>query len=1274
MAERSLKNVALYHAVTEAGRSKATSPPRVVVEETTSPDDVIMSGESFAQHTQTHNFTSKGDSPVIQSSVVPSRLQRETPSSEEDDKPSTRRMIRAIDSASANTQILVDIKENILESSDRPADDRLETNEVDVVGREEDYYKRIHPTKTIVAVQGKDTEQVLTTSIDRPGSGEGDGAPRGRSLSLTGPETGKDTAAATNVSASRVEQATERPVLPSESFRSHHDQRKTNPDIQDIITGIVKLLNGNVKVQTNPSLPPGVGGRPLRPLSTRINNRGPPRITDLPELPPDFNSPVLPPHPAVVPMPPPPPPPLQTTRVPPPYPFDLPPGIVPLPPQPTQGNSPSSHPFMTGVPLPEQMVPVNPGGFSNRPMGGQNFGGRPTRPRPTRPRPTGQHQNPNRRPLPGQPIGPDMPVSKPGIMKKPTVDDLKETTSFFDENEYGSVMSTNNRNNMTEIGDLSTELRPPSKKIPTTTEDAESNVKEDEVTTTNEQNNSSDPEKEKKPPVMETEKSDEAPKIIATLTSSASTVTEATKATLPEEIETLSEEPVLLEPSTGVGVAVPVLESSMMEVATSEVTAGVSSMDTQSSTAVSTPPITKVPIRGTPPDTQHTQLQPTIGGEDGFPYYPYRPRPGIVLDDTEYKPGVGLNRPIITAPSGGYPGEAFDITVSAIQGPGGNTGQPFVYPVEIEGVKLSDSDNGEISVITAPKEGQHFVSIDGKRTYFNLFGSSTEEGLVTPSKVQPAAGMKNPPPSAIGTGFAVAQPVLPATPPVHNPSAPPRRRPSHPPVRIDTCIVGDDSTCDAAQNEMCRTEVGVSSCHCRPSYSRRKHREPCRRVVSILMSLRVDRLYDRKLVWDNHLLDSESEQYQQLSWEAGRAVDSAMSMTPYSDDFLGVKVNSVYTNAAGPGGSVFVNITLQLEESGETLRPAIRHDIQRHLLGVIHRRNNNIGNSALWVDSPPGSVSNLQDVDECSNKELHDCHEQATCNNVFGSFRCTCSDGYKDPWAGNPHRSGRQCDTCSPEHCNSRGECRYEDGHQVCHCVGNFYGSQCEVDGEVLGVAVGASVAAVVIIVLTLVCLCMWSRRWSREQKTAAGMGSPVFGYMATVGNTVKTPGVGAPPYQVSLEDRLRWAQIADVMAQANHYAQPEPISAPTRPSSAVFGYPNLNGTLPHLGPPPVPLPRLGLAHHAMNIHGMSTINTHRGRTPDRTVDSTSSEEEDKADLLGRNFHVPRPKSRSSVANQSGIYYDVDYDQGDYGATMKSQQAAIPMSTYAIGRSPYYRQ
>lgn len=86
-----------------------------------------------------------------------------------------------------------------------------------------------------------------------------------------------------------------------------------------------------------------------------------------------------------------------------------------------------------------------------------------------------------------------------------------------------------------------------------------------------------------------------------------------------------------------------------------------------------------------------------------------------------------------------------------------------------------------------------------------------------------------------------------------------------------------------------------------------------------------------------------------------------------------------------------------------------------------------------------------------------------------------------------------------------------------------------------MGVAIGASVTAVIIIALTLVCLVMWSRRWQREQKNA--MGSPVFGYMT--GAQVKQAGLGQQqqPYQVTLEDRMRWAQIADVMAQTNHYA-----------------------------------------------------------------------------------------------------------------------------------------
>lgn len=87
-----------------------------------------------------------------------------------------------------------------------------------------------------------------------------------------------------------------------------------------------------------------------------------------------------------------------------------------------------------------------------------------------------------------------------------------------------------------------------------------------------------------------------------------------------------------------------------------------------------------------------------------------------------------------------------------------------------------------------------------------------------------------------------------------------------------------------------------------------------------------------------------------------------MSMTPFSDAFLGCHVNGIYTTSSSldTKASVYVNLTLQLEENAETIRPAVKHDIQRHLLGVIHRRGNNVGASALWVDNPPGSVSQIQ--------------------------------------------------------------------------------------------------------------------------------------------------------------------------------------------------------------------------------------------------------------------------------------------------------------------------
>lgn len=48
-----------------------------------------------------------------------------------------------------------------------------------------------------------------------------------------------------------------------------------------------------------------------------------------------------------------------------------------------------------------------------------------------------------------------------------------------------------------------------------------------------------------------------------------------------------------------------------------------------------------------------------------------------------------------------------------------------------------DGAHSDVPIITNPQSGQNFVSIDGKRTYLNLFDSSTANvGQITPTLVK----------------------------------------------------------------------------------------------------------------------------------------------------------------------------------------------------------------------------------------------------------------------------------------------------------------------------------------------------------------------------------------------------------------------------------------------------------------------------------------------------------------------------------------------------------
>lgn len=516
------------------------------------------------------------------------------------------------------------------------------------------------------------------------------------------------------------------PTEPTATKQPNIPRQNSNPDIQDIITGIVKLLNGNVNVHTN-------NGGTRRPPNNRINNRGPPRISEAQVPGNDIQEPNKGPQ--------------QPQS---PYPFDRPEGPL--------------RPFLTGVPLPEQIVPSMQQNFNRPGFVSQN---RPPWKRP-RPRPP---FNANRRPIPPYRPIPSLPeYTKPedeqylnqnlsdGSAEKPVVE-LDTEGSLYDavqpEEETSELTPSKD-----ELKKRKTDKKP-------TAADA---ILPTPSVVTIIQSTSEVNMIQKLDGSFENSEVSEKPSFTH-LESSISDVT--------------SQSPVIRETPT-------LLQHSPIETPTSI---------TSSQIVVSS--------SSTPPLSNQQQTQ-------------FHPRPGIVLDDPEFQPGKNSNlRPRPTANQQkpnlppGY-GEIFDITLSAIQGPNGNTGSQQTLNIKPYGT-YEGSD-----IILSPSGDQAFVSIDGKRSYINLFGDSTDAPIISSSQVeikpqiQPTGVL---PAGVTGSGYVIAEteptakkPYGSQNRPVHRPRLPAKQ----PPVRIDTCIVGDDSTCDQAQHEKCKTESGVSSCHCGP--------------------------------------------------------------------------------------------------------------------------------------------------------------------------------------------------------------------------------------------------------------------------------------------------------------------------------------------------------------------------------------------------------------------------------------------------------------------------
>lgn len=83
------------------------------------------------------------------------------------------------------------------------------------------------------------------------------------------------------------------------------------------------------------------------------------------------------------------------------------------------------------------------------------------------------------------------------------------------------------------------------------------------------------------------------------------------------------------------------------------------------------------------------------------------------------------------------------------------------------------------------------------------------------------------------------------------------------------------------------------------------------------------------------------------------------------------------------------------------------------------------------------------DVDECT-KHTHDCHPDALCDNMMGSFTCTCRVGYQGP--GTNCSDVDECTDGGPDcvnsgHCcHANASCANAIGSFVCTCKNGFSG------------------------------------------------------------------------------------------------------------------------------------------------------------------------------------------------------------------------------------------
>jgi len=135
----------------------------------------------------------------------------------------------------------------------------------------------------------------------------------------------------------------------------------------------------------------------------------------------------------------------------------------------------------------------------------------------------------------------------------------------------------------------------------------------------------------------------------------------------------------------------------------------------------------------------------------------------------------------------------------------------------------------------------------------------------------------------------------------------------------------------------------------------------------------------------------------------------------------------------------------------------------------------------LGADIMVSRVS-IDDFDECLSYEYNDCSDHAVCQNMKGTYTCSCKEGYLDFSGSSASLTGRVCSAQSTESCrlcSGNGQCSIKEGREEveCKCQPWFAGQKCQINLKLLLIVGAVSVCLMMMIACGVSCFCCRDRR-----------------------------------------------------------------------------------------------------------------------------------------------------------------------------------------------------